>query len=173
MNTLSKKVATATAIFLAATMAINAGSTSYGAVTLTTDQKKQLQYLFEEEKLARDVYNYLATTVTTQKFSNIARSEQTHLNYVASLMKTYKVYNPAATTKPGVFKDAELQKLYNELTASGSAGVLAAFNAGVAIEKLDISDLKEIMAMKFPADIQAMLTSLLNGSQNHLAAFTR
>ncbi len=43
--------------------------------TLTTAQKAKLKYLAEEEKLARDVYTYSSANVTTQKFSNIARSE--------------------------------------------------------------------------------------------------
>ena len=173
MKTIGKKIAATTAIFLASTMAINAGASSYAATTLTLDQKKQLQYLVEEEKLARDVYNYLAANVTTQKFSNIAKSEQTHMTYIANLLKTYKVWNPAATTKPGVFRNADLQKLYNDLIASGKTSVAAAFAAGVTIEQTDIADLEKDLASNMPADIQAAMESLLRGSQNHLAAFTR
>ena len=173
MKTNGKKFAIRTAIFLAATMALNSGSATYAAVTLTLDQKKQLQYLVEEEKLARDVYNYFATNVTSQKFANIAKSEQTHMTYIANLLKTYKVYNPAATTKPGVFKNTELQKLYNTLISSGKVGVTEAFDVGKLIEETDIADLQEMLTLKMPADIQAALESLLRGSQNHLAAFTR
>jgi hypothetical protein len=53
----------------------------------TTAQKVQLQYLVEEEKLARDVYAYLAANVTSQKFSNIVKSEQTHLDNISALLK--------------------------------------------------------------------------------------
>ena len=173
MNTIGKKISATTAIFLASTLAINAGSSSYAATTLTLDQKKQLQYLVEEEKLARDVYNYFAANVTSQKFSNIARSEQTHMTYIANLLKTYKVYNPAATTKPGVFKNADLQKLYNDLISSGKTSVAAAFAAGVTVEQTDIADLQKDLNSNMPADVQAALDSLLRGSQNHLAAFTR
>ena len=173
MNTIGKKIAATTAIFLASTLAINAGSSSYAATTLTLDQKKQLQYLVEEEKLARDVYNYFAANVTSQKFSNIAKSEQTHMTYIANLLKTYKVYNPAATTKPGVFRNTDLQKLYNDLISSGKTSITAAFSAGVTIEQTDIADLQKDLQSNMPADIQAALESLLRGSQNHLAAFSR
>ena len=173
MKTNGKKIIATTAIFLASTLAINASSTSYAAITLTLDQKKQLQYLVEEEKLARDVYNYLAANVTTQKFSNIAKSEQTHMTYIANLLKTYKVYNPAATTKPGVFKNAELQKLYNDLIASGKVSVTSAFAAGVTIEQTDIEDLQKDLKSNMPADVNAALETLLRGSQSHLAAFSR
>ncbi len=173
MKTNGKKFASRTAIFLAAIMALNSGYASYAADALTEEQKKQLQYNGQEEKLARDVYNYFATNVTSQKFANIAKSEQTHMTYIANLLKTYKVYNPAATTKPGVFKNTELQKLYNTLIASGKVGVTEAFAAGKLIEETDIADLQEMLTLKMPADIQAALESLLRGSQNHLAAFTR
>ena len=173
MKTNGKKFAIRTAIFLAATMALNSGFASYAAVTLTLDQKKQLQFLVEEEKLARDVYNYFATNVTSRKFANIAKSEQTHMTYIANLLKTYRVYNPAATTKPGVFRNADLQRLYNELIASGKVGISEAFAAGKLIEETDIADLQKDLASNMPADIQAALETLLRGSQNHLAAFTR
>ena len=173
MKTNGKKIIATSAILLASTMAINSGSTSYAATTLTLDQKKQLQYLVEEEKLARDVYSYLAANVTTQKFSNIAKSEQTHMTYIANLLKTYKVYNPAATTKPGVFRNAELQKFYNDLIASGKASVTAAFAAGVTIEQTDIADLQKDLKSNMPTDVRAVLETLLRGSQSHLAAFSR
>lgn len=163
--------AIAGAVVLATMVAVPAANAVTAKPTL--DQKKQLQYLVEEEKLARDVYNYLAANVTSQKFSNIAKSEQTHMNYVATILKTYNFYNPAATTKPGVFKNSELQSLYNSLIASGSAGVTQAFAAGVLVEQTDIADLQEMIGKAMPADMTAMLDSLLRGSQNHLAAFSR
>ena len=111
----------------------------------TTAQKLQLQYLVEEEKLARDVYTFLAENVTSQKFANIAKSEQTHMDNVAVILKTYNFFNPTLTRAAGVFRDKELQALYTELTTQGSAGVLEAFEVGVAIEELDIKDLEKYL----------------------------
>jgi hypothetical protein len=139
----------------------------------TVAQKLQLQYLVEEEKLARDVYAYFAANVTTQKFSNIARSEQTHMDNISAILKNYNFYNPTTNRAPGVFKDQTLQKLYNNLTTEGKAGTTAAFGVGVKIEELDISDLQKMMANPAPSDMQSAMTLLLKGSQNHLAAFTR
>lgn len=139
----------------------------------TTTQKVQLQYLVEEEKLARDVYAYLAANVTSQKFSNITRSEQMHMDTLSALLKKYGISNPVLTRSAGVFKDAKLQALYNSLTAQGSAGVAAAFEVGVSIEKLDIADLQKMMTTNAPTDIQSAWSLLLSGSQNHLAAFNR
>lgn len=139
----------------------------------TTAQKLQLQYLVEEEKLARDVYAYLAENVVSQKFSNIVKSEQTHMDNISALLKKYNYFNPTTTRAPGVFRDVELQDLYNKLIAQGSVGVLEAYQVGVAIEELDISDLKKMMANPAPADVKYAWDLLLKGSINHLAAFSR
>ena len=139
----------------------------------TAAQKAQLQYLVEEEKLARDVYAYLAANVVSQKFSNIVKSEQTHLDNISALLKKYNFFNPTTTRAPGVFRDAELQDLYNKLIAQGSVSVAAAYQVGVAIEELDISDLQKMMANPAPADVKLAWDQLLKGSQNHLAAFSR
>lgn len=139
----------------------------------TAAQKASLQYLVEEEKLARDVYAYLASHVTTQKFSNIVKSEQFHMDQIAALLKTYGIYNPTLTRKAGVFKNAELQKLYNTLTSEGSVGVVQAFGVGITIEEMDIKDLEVMLAKDMPSDMKIALDGLLYGSQNHLAAFRR
>ena len=142
-------------------------------VTLTGSQRAQLKYLVEEEKLARDVYAFLATNVTSQKFSNIVKSEQSHMDQVAALMKIYNVWNPTLNRKAGVFFDKSLQALYTSLTQEGRAGVLEAFNVGVQIEQIDIADLEKDLQNTYPADIAAVMNYLLQASKNHLAAFTR
>jgi hypothetical protein len=142
------------------------------AVRPTLAQKLQLQYLVEEEKLARDVYAYFAANVTSMKFANIARSEQTHMDQIAAILKTYKYFNPTLTRAPGVFRDASLQSLYNELIASGKVGIVEAFEVGVAIELLDIKDIEEMLEDSMPADMKYALGRLLAGSKNHLAAFS-
>jgi hypothetical protein len=139
----------------------------------TTAQKLQLQYLVEEEKLARDVYLYFATNVTSYKFANIARSEQTHMDLIAGVLKTYNYFNPTITRAPGVFRDKTLQSLYTALTVKGSTDIWAAYQVGIEIENLDIGDIQNMLEDSMPADMKYALDRLLNGSINHLAAFSR
>lgn len=160
-------------IAVVAALIAGIGPSNAATVKLTAAQQAQLKYLVEEEKLARDVYAYLAANVTSQKFSNIVKSEQSHMDQVAALLKTYKVWNPTLNRKAGVFYDKSLQALYTTLTTQGSAGVAEAFNVGVQIEQIDIADLEKDLKSNYPADITLMLNNLLKASQNHLAAFTR
>jgi len=161
------------AIVLAAIAAVGLAPSANAATRPTTAQKLQLQYLIEEEKLARDVYLYLAENVTTMKFANIAKSEQTHMDQIAVILKTYNFFNPTLTRAPGVFRDKSLQALYNTLIEQGSTDVAAAMQVGRDIENLDIKDIQVMLKSTMPADMKLALNNLLKGSINHLAAFSR
>ena len=161
------------AMVLAVIAAVGFAPLANAATRPTTAQKLQLQYLIEEEKLARDVYLYLAANVTTAKFSNIAKSEQTHMDQIAAVLKTYNYFNPTTTRAAGVFRDKSLQALYNTLIAQGSVDVAAAMQVGRDIEELDIKDLQVMLKSTMPADMKLALDNLLKGSYNHLAAFNR
>ena len=161
------------AMVLAVIAAVGFAPLANAATRPTTAQKLQLQYLIEEEKLARDVYLYLAENVTSSKFSNIAKSEQIHMDQSAAVLKTHNYFNPTTTRAPGVFRDKSLQALYNTLIAQGSVDVAAAFQVGRDIENLDIKDLQVMLKATMPADMKLALDNLLKGSYNHLAAFNR
>jgi hypothetical protein len=168
----NKKISIAIATALFAGLALAPGASAATPTTLTTTQKAQIKFLIEEEKLSRDVYTYLAAKVTTRKFSNIARSEQTHMNYLAALITKYKLTNPTTGKAAGVFVNKDIQALYNTLTVEGSAGLLQALGVGVKIEEADIVALKTALAKAMPADVKAALELLLAASYNHLEAFT-
>ncbi len=160
-----------TAVLLGA-LAVAPAASAATPTYLTTAQKAQLKFLVEEEKMARDVYTYLATKVTTRKFSNIARSEQTHMNYLATLLTKYKLWNPTTNRKAGVFYNVDLQVMYNALIAEGGAGIVEAYGVGVKVENADIASLNELLLNPMPVDVKAALDLLLAASNNHLEAFT-
>ena len=129
-----------------------------------------LLYMREEEKLARDVYQYFAELWGMPSFSNIARSEQVHMDLVLDLINRYELTDPISADA-GVFTNPDLQALYNQLIAQGSSSVEEAFKVGAAIEEIDILDLQERMEQTDQADIQQVFESLMLGSYNHLSAF--
>jgi hypothetical protein len=167
-----KYVSTLVAAALAGALALAPAANAAVPTTLTVAQKAQLKYLVEEEKLARDVYTYLAEKVTTRKFSNIARSEQTHMNYLGTVLTKYKIWNPTTNRKAGVFFNQEIQGLYNTLTAEGAVGLVEAYGVGVKVEEVDIASLEELLLKAMPVDVKATLELLLAASYNHLEAFS-
>ena len=132
--------------------------------------EEQLVYLIEEEKLAHDVYSAMFDLWGSRVFGNILKSEETHQSQVLSIMNTRDIDDPRSS-KAGVFMNAELQSLYNELIAKGSKSAVDAYEVGVAIEELDIDDLTKMLATAKDADVIAMMENLRKGSENHLRAF--
>jgi len=138
---------------------------------LTDAQKADLKFMFEEEKLARDVYITLGQKWEHRTFLNIQKSEQRHMDRVKYLLEKYGLEVPATEDQIGVFENEELQALYNDLIAQGEASLADALNVGILIEQTDIADLEEKI-VDAPADIQRIYGNLLKGSDHHLRAFT-
>jgi hypothetical protein len=143
------------------------------AATLDATTVKDLQYMVAEEKLAHDVYTTLGDMYNVRVFDRIASSEARHQDALRTVMDLYGVADPTVGDKLGVFDDPTLQNLYTTLVAQGSASLTEAAKVGIAIEKLDIADLKEAMDKISNADVERVYSSLLQGSENHLAAFSR
>jgi hypothetical protein len=143
------------------------------AATLPAATKASLIFMVEEEKLARDVYATLYTKTGLNQFKNINKAEQTHMDLMRGLLKTYGIKDPTIGKAVGKFNNASLAALYKKLIADGSVSLVAALNAGIAVEKKDIADIDKILKTKQPDDVKYVLDRLLAGSYNHLAAFTR
>ncbi len=129
-----------------------------------------LQFMLEEEKLARDVYAALYEIWGQPLFQNISSSEQTHMNAISDVIERYDL-TALASDQPGVFVNADLQALYKQLIAQGSQTLPDALLVGGAIEELDILDLQASMAKTDQVDIQSVFENLENGSYRHLSSF--
>ncbi|GAB4501857.1 MAG: hypothetical protein Fur0035_14010 [Anaerolineales bacterium] len=143
---------------------------SIPASALSSEESAALLYMREEEKLARDVYNVLGAAWNLPTFSNIAASEQMHMDEIKLLLDRYNLSDPAGA--PGLFSDEKLQALYNSLIAQGSLSAGEALKVGAAIEEIDILDLQTRLAQSDNADIQQVFGNLESGSENHLRAFS-
>ncbi|MCB9288908.1 MAG: DUF2202 domain-containing protein [Lewinellaceae bacterium] len=148
---------------------------AYGPQELSTAESEALAFMREEEKLARDVYLGLYELWDYKVFSNIARSEQRHMDAVLCLIERYGLADPAEGKGIGEFEDSHLGGLYATLMAQGRESLEAALKVGAAIEDLDISDLQENIGNPDVDndDVLAVFNNLTKGSRNHLRAFTR
>lgn len=138
---------------------------------LTETEIEGLLYMREDEKLAHDVYLFLYEIWGQSIFQNIANSEQTHTDAVKVLLATYGVEDPAIGTAPGEFANAELQALYDQLTAQGEISIGDALKVGLAIEEIDILDLELYMTDLDNTNILTVYENLMKGSRNHLRSF--
>lgn len=146
-----------------------------GAQTISEKEKAGILRMREEEKMARDIYRTLNEKWNQRVFSNILKSETYHMERMKTLIDKFQMQDPVAKTndKAGIFENKTLQKMYDELTASGSANIEAAFRAGAKVEEADIKDLREAIALTSNNDIKSTYEYLVQASENHLRAFVR
>lgn len=141
---------------------------------LSPEETEGLLFMREEEKLARDVYLAMFEQWNARVFSNIAKSEQKHMDAIKILIDRYSLVDPVESDERGKFVNADLQKLYDELISKGKDSLLAGLKVGAVIEEIDILDLeKQINEVVDNEDIKFVYDNLLRGSRNHIRAFVR
>ncbi len=141
---------------------------------LSPEETDGLLFMREEEKLARDVYLVMYEKWDVRAFSNIAKSEQKHMDAIKVLLDRYSLNDPVTDDKKGKFINSDLQNLYDQLTVMGSESLLAGLKVGAAIEEIDILDLEEqLNNVVDNEDIKLVYNNLLRGSRNHLRAYVR
>ena len=139
---------------------------------LDANQKEIVYSIYEEEKVARDVYITLGELYPEEKtFANIQLSEQTHMDAVRNLCVKYSISIPDLDQGVGEFNLIEMKELYEFFVALGTVSRLEALVVGETIEIMDIEDLGKALE-NMPRDVQKVFTNLINGSINHLDAFT-
>ena len=138
---------------------------------LSEDEIKHLEYMREEEKLARDVYLTMYETWGLPVFSRIAESEQLHTDAVKAKLEKYGLVDPVVDDTAGVFVDTDLAVLYDTLILQGEVSELDALYVGGAIEEIDMIDIQEAIDHSDSKDVIRVYENLMKGSESHLRAF--
>lgn len=169
---------------------------SADSATLDYNEETHLIFMRFEEKLARDVYQYLGMIYPAEKvFGNIVESELRHTEAVVGVLAKYGVSDPSTNDNIGVYTSEAygdyFDGKYEELTSLGLVSEVDAYKVGALIEELDMHDINlcpEIIVAREevidgPTDcgrlytdndnVYRLLTSLLEASENHLRAFVR
>jgi hypothetical protein len=139
---------------------------------ITEEQKAIIYGIYEEEKVARDVYITLGKIYTEENtFANIQLAEQTHMDAVRKLCVKYGIEIPEPDKDVSLFDLPEMEELYWYYVGQGELSLLDALKAGQDIEIMDIADLKAA-SEGMPRDVQNVFNNLMIGSTYHLEAFT-
>lgn len=152
-------------------MGMGVQAPAYAIGEISQAEADGLAFMREEEKLARDVYLTLYETWGLRPFSNIASSEQTHTDSLKALLAMYELPDPVVDDAIGVFVNADLQALYNDLVQKGNTSLVDALEVGAAIEEIDILDLIDYMDNTAEANLEWVYANLEAGSENHLRAY--
>lgn len=155
---------------------------------LTLEQKSTLAYMWDEERLARDIYLALNELTHSQTLYNIAtNSESKHVESVEDMIERYNLnlLNPTdfsggysedalEAIEDRVFLTPELTTLYSELYAKGANSLQDALEVGCMVEVTDINDLnRDIVTAGEAEDLVMLFENLRNGSYSHYWAFDK
>jgi hypothetical protein len=132
-----------------------------------------LEYMREEEKLARDSYILMNEEHGLIIFANIARSEQLHMDAVKTLFDKYGLEDPVID-EIGEFSNPVLSELFDEFMERGlDDDPMVGLQVGGEIEETDMRDIKAAIDATSKADIISTYENLLCGSGNHLRAYVK
>ena len=161
----------------------------YPLSELNNDHKYMLAYMWNEEKLAKDVYLKLYESYPDAKqlYNIPTKSEVKHQHAVEDLVQRYDInisnladysiaYSQAdlRALAPGKFAISELQELYDELILKGTVSEQDALEVGCMVEVVDVNDLNHDIELAGDAqDIVATFEYLREGSYKHYWAFDK
>ncbi len=140
---------------------------------LSASEEKELLYMIEEEKMARDFYITMFEKWGLRPFGNINKAEQRHMEAVESMLNKYGIQNPVKDAATGEFKNEIIKNLYRALLEQGNKSALDALKAAAEIEEVDIKDLMDAVKNTDNKDLAIVYNNLQRASENHLRAFTR
>lgn len=174
-NFLSKMLITSlsgAALLTTSAVAKGGRSSTSTSTPMTETQKDKLFFIYQEEKVARDVYITLGEMYPNENtFASIQLSEQRHIDSARGLCTKYGVnISGVDEGSVGNFVLPVLQELYDSCVAQGTESHLDALKVGELIEVTDIKDLEDSM-VGMPTDVVNVFSNLKEGSLNHLDAF--
>lgn len=135
----------------------------------------ELLFLYEEEKVAMDIYNHFEELYEITPFVHISDSEARHFETLENLLLERGVLTEETVIRndAGVFTDPELQTMYDELIERGDVSLLEALDVSAYIEEHDIQGLEQLAEVTEDEEVVDILTNLASASKNHLRAFVR
>lgn len=147
------------------------------ALTLTSlaigpEEKQALIDLYEEERVALELYQGFNAQYDLRPFANISSSEQRHREMMGDLLKSFDITPPEPLGK-GKFENPELQAIYDQLSAEGKLSVEKALAAAALVEETDIRDLEQVAKASDCKEVKHTCELLIAASENHLRAFVR
>lgn len=150
---------------------LSACSSKQTDVELTDVEKEGIQYIYEVEKVARDVYQYFYDEWETPVQNIISGSEQTHMDIMKELIDKYNLDDPAEGNGYGEFSNSDLQQLYHDLKELGLSSEVDALSTAAMIEEFDIVEIKKYVNNTDKDDIISGYNKLIEGSESHLRVF--
>jgi hypothetical protein len=147
----------------------------YPSSSISSSVKSSLAYMYEEERLAKEVYLAIYQKQPIRQLSKIASNSETrHIEAVKDLAQKYGV--KTSLQQVGRYQNSHIQSLFNQLYHKGIRSKKDALEVGCIVEVTDINDLDRYISQAQRAGADDVLQTydfLRKGSYNHYWAFDR
>ncbi len=136
---------------------------------LTAREKDGLLFIWEEERVARDLYASLYEKNNLTIFLDLVRSESSHMDQARAVMEKHGLAVPP--DEPGIFQNQTLQEMHDQLLAEGLQSDQDALTVAAVFEEISIVDLEKELSASQPDDVRTVYEGLLAGSRKHLRSY--
>lgn len=135
---------------------------------LDMDTLWRMQWMYDQEKLARDLSQELYDEWEEPNFANMVVTHQRHMNELEVTMRRYSLNPPADTNEPGGYRDEQHVELFAELKRRAEEGPLEAVKAVAFLQELHIFEYRLHVELTAEKPVKDTFERLLAGSKNHL-----
>lgn len=139
---------------------------------LTKDQKEMLFFIYQGEKVARDIYITLGDIHKEENtFAFLQFSGQRHFECAKELCAIYGVEaSQIEEARVGQFESVVLQTVYDACTEKGKKSIHDALEVAEFIKSNEIKDL-EYASVGMPGHVVSVYENIKKRNQRHLDAF--
>lgn len=131
-------------------------------------------HMKEVEKMARDVYETLSQIIDSKTFENTLDSKNLHMDIFTQLIDRYSLIDPNINNSEiGLYNDLSLEKMYDDFITKGQESEKDAFEVGIMIEDMLISDLITYKENTDKEDLKQTYSILLEQSKHHMSSFVK
>jgi hypothetical protein len=154
------------------TLAAGDDDVAVRTTALTAREVEGILFIREEEKVARDLYQSLYDEFNLTVFTDLARSEQSHMDSIKIPIDKYGLKDPVIEER-GVFTNQTLTQFYDDLLDSGKQSEEDALKSAATFEEISIIDLEKELNATQNEEVRVIYEGLLAGSRKHLRSYVR
>jgi len=138
---------------------------------LSFEEIDELNFIYDEERLAHDIYSELSDRWELSIFESIAESEKRHFEYLLMIYEKYDL--PVPRNFNGFYNYPELNAMYDLFFEGGAMTLEGSLTLAANFEEYNIADLKIYIHHTQNVDLILVYNSLLEGSKNNLRVIYR
>ena len=139
---------------------------------LTQDQIDDLEDLYEEEKLRKDVYSTFDDIWDSDILEELEKSAEDSMDEIEDIFDEYDLDLPVLSDEAGVFEDEELEDIYDSIIEDGENSLEDALDSSLDLENGDVDSLEDLLkGDDVPDDIEELYSDLLKDSKDSIKIF--